>query len=47
MRIDVCIKEGWQPSETFQKDFKDGLLDKIKNAFPLVRHLNLHNWALC
>mmetsp|Transcript_34654 Transcript_34654/g.72669 ORF Transcript_34654/g.72669 Transcript_34654/m.72669 type:complete len:769 (-) Transcript_34654:316-2622(-) len=27
---------GWQPTESFQKDFKDGLLDKIKNAFPLV-----------
>jgi hypothetical protein len=30
----------WQPTESFQLDFKDGLLDKIKNAFPLVRQLN-------
>jgi Ca2+-binding EF-hand superfamily protein len=29
-------KVGWQPSESFQKDFKDGLLDKIKITFPLV-----------
>jgi hypothetical protein len=27
---------GWQPPESFQKDFKDGLLDKINNTFPLV-----------
>ena len=32
-----CTKVGWKPTESFQKDFKDGLLDKNFNAFPLVR----------
>ncbi len=34
----ICTKVGWHPSESFKKDFKDGLLDKIKSSFPLVRH---------
>jgi hypothetical protein len=32
----MFAKVGWQPTDRFKKNFKDGLLDKIKIAFPLV-----------